>query len=112
MPRLNPQSSRLVVVSNRLPVTITSHSRETDLAVAAPHASTTAGGDAAQYTFKMSSGGLVSALSGCKRQVSFTWIGWSGLNVAASDKAVVERRLAEEYSCKPVWLSDDVADRH
>lgn len=59
MPKLSKDSGRLVVVSNRLPVTI---AREAD----------------GQYSYKMSSGGLVSALSGCKKQVDFIWIGWPG----------------------------------
>lgn len=50
--------TRLLVVSNRLPVTITKTN-----------------GD---YSLKMSSGGLVSALSGCKKMMTFTWIGWPG----------------------------------
>ena len=50
---------RLIVVSNRLPVTIKK-------------------GDDGQWSFSMSSGGLVSALSGCKKQMDFTWIGWPG----------------------------------
>ena len=53
------QGQRLIVVSNRLPVTIKR-------------------GDDGEWTFSMSSGGLVSALSGCKKQMDFTWIGWPG----------------------------------
>jgi trehalose 6-phosphate synthase len=53
------QVSHLIVVANRLPVTISK-------------------GEDGQYNFKMSSGGLVSALSGCKKQMSFIWIGWPG----------------------------------
>lgn len=49
---------RLLVVSNRLPITITK--TDTD------------------YSLKMSSGGLVTALSGLKKMMSFTWIGWPG----------------------------------
>lgn len=51
---------RLLVVSNRLPVTITQN--ETD----------------SSWMFAMSSGGLVSALSGLKKEMSFNWIGWPG----------------------------------
>ena len=54
---------RLIVVSNRLPVTISKD-------------------DEGVYHFKMSSGGLVSALSGCKKTMSFTWIGWPGKDVS------------------------------
>lgn len=50
---------RLIVVSNRLPVTIKK-------------------GEDGQWSFSMSSGGLVSALSGTKKQMEFTWIGWPG----------------------------------
>jgi trehalose 6-phosphate synthase len=50
-------SSRLIVVSNRLPITITR---------------TDEGG----WQYSMSSGGLVSALSGLKKDTSFTWLGW------------------------------------
>lgn len=52
-------NQRLIVVSNRLPVTIKR-------------------GNDGEWNFSMSSGGLVSALSGCKSQMDFTWIGWPG----------------------------------
>lgn len=51
-------SGRLLCVSNRLPITITKSDNG--------------------WKFAMSSGGLVSALSGLKKQMSFTWIGWPG----------------------------------
>lgn len=107
MPQLDSHSARLIVVSNRLPITITAH-EPTCLDGTSPLPSN----PKKNYTFKMSSGGLVSALSGCKRQMNFSWIGWSGLAVPESDRATVQARLASEYSCKPVWLSDELADRH
>jgi trehalose 6-phosphate synthase len=61
-PVSNGKEQRLIVVSNRLPVTISKD-------------------DKGVYHFKMSSGGLVSALSGCKKTMSFTWIGWPGKDV-------------------------------
>lgn len=51
--------SRLIVVSNRLPITITKNKD-------------------GKYEFKLSSGGLVSALSGLKKLRKFIWIGWPG----------------------------------
>ncbi|GMK54194.1 hypothetical protein CspeluHIS016_0107800 [Cutaneotrichosporon spelunceum] len=84
---------RLIIVSNRLPVTI---SKDPD----------------GEYSFKMSSGGLVSALSGCKKTMSFTWIGWPGKDIPVEDREYVNQRLLEEYQCYPVYLSDEVADRH
>jgi trehalose 6-phosphate synthase len=86
-------SQHLIVVSNRLPVTMSKDAK-------------------GEYHFKMSSGGLVSALSGCKKSMSFTWIGWPGFYVPREDREVVDRRLMEEYSCQAVYLDDDVADRH
>lgn len=85
----------LIVVSNRLPVTI-----KADPSVP--------GG----YTFSLSSGGLVSALSGAKKSMSFTWIGWPGISVPQQDEAYIADKLKKDYSCEPVWLDDDVADAH
>ncbi|CAG8572289.1 645_t:CDS:2 [Funneliformis caledonium] len=82
---------RLLVVSNRLPVTITKTNNE--------------------YSFKMSSGGLVSALSGLKKMMTFTWIGWPGINIPEEDRQIVTTKL-EQHSCLPVFVDDDVADRH
>ncbi|WFD29320.1 hypothetical protein MSPP1_000329 [Malassezia sp. CBS 17886] len=88
-------SKRLVVVSNRLPVTIKADAN-------------LPGG----YAFSLSSGGLVSALRGTKRAMDFTWIGWPGLSVPAGSVPYIETTLREEYQCKPVWIADDVAERH
>ncbi|KAE9401468.1 alpha,alpha-trehalose-phosphate synthase t [Gymnopus androsaceus JB14] len=83
----------LIVVSNRLPITISKDAN-------------------GEYHFKMSSGGLVSALSGFKKSLSFTWIGWPGFFIPPKDRAIVDKRLMEEYSCQAVYLEDEVADRH
>lgn len=87
------QGGHLVVVSNRLPITINKDAN-------------------GEYHFKMSSGGLVSALSGFKKSLNFTWIGWPGFFIPVKDRAHVDKRLMEEYSCQAVYLDDDVADRH
>ncbi|KAF7327873.1 Glycosyltransferase family 20 protein [Mycena kentingensis (nom. inval.)] len=83
----------LIVVSNRLPITITKDAH-------------------GEYHFKMSSGGLVSALSGFKKSLNFTWIGWPGFYIPVKDRPLVDKRLMDEYSCQAVYLDDDVADRH
>lgn len=56
----NDKNLRLLVVSNRLPVTVNKDPKTNE------------------FAFKMSSGGLVAALSGLKKMMSFTWIGWPG----------------------------------
>lgn len=86
-------NQHLIVVSNRLPITITKDAQ-------------------GEYHFKMSSGGLVSALSGTKKSMSFTWIGWPGFFIPPKDRPIVDNRLMDEYSCQAVYLDDDVADRH
>lgn len=83
----------LIVIANRLPITITKDAT-------------------GEYHFKMSSGGLVSALSGFKKSLSFTWIGWPGFFIPPKDRQLVDKRLMDEYSCQAVYLDDDVADRH
>ena len=87
------QGNHLIVVSNRLPITITKDA-------------------SGEYHFKMSSGGLVSALSGFKKSLNFTWIGWPGFCIPPKDRPYVDKRLMDEYSCHAVYLDDDVADRH
>jgi trehalose-6-phosphate synthase len=86
-------ATRLLVVSNRLPVTI----KRTE---------------SNDWTFSMSSGGLVSALSGVKKMMSFTWIGWPGQDIAQDQRKRVRDQLLNEHSCLPVFLDDDLADAH
>ncbi|GAA5946554.1 hypothetical protein JCM1841_000179, partial [Sporobolomyces salmonicolor] len=93
--RLRSSSGQLIVVANRLPVTITA-----DAAAE--------GG----YRFSVSSGGLASALSGCKKTMDFTWIGWPGFDVPEIDRDFITRKLQTDFSCIPVYLSAEVAERY
>ncbi|TPX70354.1 alpha,alpha-trehalose-phosphate synthase (UDP-forming) [Spizellomyces sp. 'palustris'] len=86
------EMSRLIVVSNRLPVTITKKDEG--------------------WNFAMSSGGLVSALSGLKKEMKFTWIGWPGLDVTRDQQDSMKKQLIEQHSCVPVFVSDELADMH
>ncbi|KAL4062134.1 alpha,alpha-trehalose-phosphate synthase t [Scleroderma citrinum] len=86
-------ASHLIIVANRLPVTITKDA-------------------SGKYHYKMSSGGLVSALTGFKKSLNFTWIGWPGFFIPPKDRPLVDKQLMEEYSCQAVYLEDDIADRH
>ncbi|HEY0791598.1 MAG TPA: bifunctional alpha,alpha-trehalose-phosphate synthase (UDP-forming)/trehalose-phosphatase [Chthoniobacterales bacterium] len=80
----------LINVSNRLPVTV----------------------KADQVT--KSSGGLVAALEGLSRDEYTTkWIGWPGAAFPDPDRQrEVERILAEDHGCIPVFLSDEEAEAH
>lgn len=61
-----------------------------------------------QITFSNSSGGLVSALSGC--DLESRWIGWPGAEVRRSaDRNLVTKKLAA-LKCVPVFLTQTVCD--
>ncbi|KAJ5138353.1 uncharacterized protein N7515_003201 [Penicillium bovifimosum] len=85
--------ARLLLVSNRLPITI---KRSED----------------GKYDFSMSSGGLVSGLSGLSKSTTFQWYGWPGLEVPEPEIPVVKQRLKDEYGAVPVFIDDELADRH
>ena len=85
--------ARLLLVSNRLPITI---KRSVD----------------GKYDYSMSSGGLVSGLSGLSKSTTFQWYGWPGLEVPADEAADVNSRLKDEYGAIAVFIDDELADRH
>ena len=89
-PRLQ---SRLLLVANRLAVTI-KRSPE------------------GKYDFSMSSGGLVTGLSGLSKSTKFQWYGWPGLEIPKDEAEDVTKRLKDEYSAVPIYLDDELADRH
>lgn len=93
-PNPEPQAeNRLLLVSNRLPITI---KRSDD------------GG----YSFSMSSGGLVSGLSGLSKSTTFQWYGWPGLEIPDDEAGPLKQRLKDEYNAIPVFIDDELADRH
>jgi trehalose 6-phosphate synthase len=84
---------KLLLISNRLPITI---KRSED----------------GKYDFSMSSGGLVSGLSGLSKSTTFQWYGWPGLEIPENEISTLKSRLKEEYNAVPVMLDDELADRH
>ncbi|KAK4446267.1 glycosyltransferase [Podospora aff. communis PSN243] len=84
---------RLLLISNRLPITI---KRSED----------------GQYSFSMSSGGLVTGLSGLSKTTSFQWYGWPGLEVPEAEVGPMKQRLKDEHGAVPVFVDDELADRH
>ena len=84
---------RLLLVSNRLPITI---KRSEDGA----------------YDFSMSSGGLVSGLSGLTKTTTFQWFGWPGIEIPNDEVGPLKQRLRDEYNAIPVLLDDGMADRY
>lgn len=88
-----PENGRLLLVSNRLPITIKR-------------------ADEGKFDFSMSSGGLVSGLSGLARSTTFQWYGWPGLEVPENEIGELKSRLKKEHEAIPVMLDDELADRH
>jgi len=86
---------RVIIVSNRLPVTLKRHADKE-----APD----------DYEVKRSSGGLVSAFNQVvEKYEQLLWIGWPGTDVAVTDRERVEEKLQLEsgsFSLVPVWLTD------
>ncbi len=81
---------RLVIVSNRLPVTV--EKRKGELA------------------FKRSVGGVATGLGSFHETHESVWVGWAEVPVSRLDsdeKQRITARLAEEHSCVPVFLSAD-----
>jgi len=85
--------SRLLLISNRLPITIKRS-------------------DEGKYDMSMSSGGLVSGLSGLSKSTKFQWYGWPGLEVPDDEIGKLKTQLKDEYDAVPVMLDDELADRH
>ncbi|EZF34353.1 alpha,alpha-trehalose-phosphate synthase [UDP-forming] 2, partial [Trichophyton interdigitale H6] len=65
--------SRLLLVSNRLPITISRSSQ-------------------GKYESSMSSGGLVSGLSGLSKTTKFQWYGWPGLEVPFDEVDIFKKK--------------------
>src|ERR1700712_4973578 len=84
---------RLLLVSNRLPITIKRS-------------------DDGTYAFSMSSGGLVTGLSGLAKTTTFQWYGWPGLEIPQDEIGTVNERLKDEFNAVPVYVDDELADRH
>jgi trehalose 6-phosphate synthase/phosphatase len=88
--------ARLVVVSNRLPFSL----------------SKVAGGG---YAFGPSSGGLVTALGAYiererrENGLDCVWVGWPGVAVARTRQAEIREAAMRDYGSWPVFLSDEEA---
>ncbi|TPX18272.1 uncharacterized protein E0L32_002781 [Thyridium curvatum] len=84
---------RVALVSNRLPLTIKR-------------------GEDGNYNFAMSSGGLVTGISGAAKDVNFRWYGWPGLEVPEAERGPMIENLQKKYSADPVFVDDDLMDKH
>ena len=85
---------RLLVVANRLPISVSKRLNE--------------------LRFTPSPGGLVTGLSSLPESYERFWIGWPGVaseRLTASDKAKIRKKLAAE-NCVPIFLSQKQIEGH
>ncbi|MDD5747784.1 MAG: bifunctional alpha,alpha-trehalose-phosphate synthase (UDP-forming)/trehalose-phosphatase [Actinomycetota bacterium] len=90
--------SRLVIASNRAPVTVSRRRRS--------------------FVFKESIGGLATGLRAYLEKVESSptteqkhvWVGWPGLTVSGSEKEELSAKLVEEFSVYPVFLDEQELD--
>ena len=90
---------RLVVVSNRLPFTVSFKD-------GAPE-------------FKTSTGGLSTGLAsylrqantGARDRLDYFWLGWPGTSIAPEFESAVRKHGEEQFKCAPVFLPEESMDR-
>lgn len=84
--------SNLIIVSNRLPITIKKL-------------------ESRNYECSQSTGGLAGALSGLTKSMPFRWFGWPGLGIPREDEELVTQKVAE-YNVLPIFLDNALADKY
>lgn len=83
--------SRLLIVSNRLPISISLNKSD-------------------KYEFSAGSGGLVTGLGGLSKSTKFKWYGWPGLEVPQAAQSDLADRLVRDHDAIPVFLDDELSD--
>lgn len=85
---------RILLVSNRLPVTVEKRKGE--------------------LQYHLSAGGLATGLDSVYNKGNSLWIGWPGINhenVSIEEKEQIQEKLAQR-NCAPVFLSRDDSDKY
>lgn len=86
------RKGRLVIVSNRLPVSIKNKGQ-------------------GQYKLEPSSGGLVTGLRGLANSgVDFLWFGWPGLEIPKENVSCLEKTLLGKHNAVPVLLDQHTSN--
>lgn len=84
---------KLVIISNRLPVTVTRNGDE--------------------FEYKKSIGGLATGLSSYQESTDSLWIGWPGIaddDLSVQEKDSLVEVLNKNYKCMPVFMSKSEVD--
>jgi len=83
---------KLIVVSNRLPITVTK--------------------DGTDFKYKKTSGGLVTGIESLSKHVNFIWLGnISGKGLSESDKNQISKDCWDKFRSVPVFINPELNDR-
>lgn len=93
MENKNFQESKIIVVSNRLPVSVSKKNKG--------------------FKFQQSPGGLATGLRSLKQKKKTIFIGWPGYTTSKEkEKDIIEEKLKEEHSCYPVFLTNNELEKY
>jgi trehalose 6-phosphate synthase len=84
---------RLIIVSNRLPLCL----KKTDRG---------------SYESSLSSGGLVTALSGLSSSTNVRWFGWPGTNIENDEERETAQKALGEQDAVGIFLDEELARKH
>jgi len=82
---------RLLVISNRLPVSVERRRNE--------------------FRFSSSVGGLATGLNALHQRYESVWVGWPGIAINRDENDYVESKLSE-FNCYPVFLSQGEVEKY
>ena len=85
------KKNRLLIISNRLPITIGKKDSKIDL--------------------QPSSGGVVSGLQAFYKNYNAVWLGWPGI-VSEGDKKIVESELSSKFNYSPVFIPRELSEKY
>lgn len=108
---------RLIIVSNRLPVTITKEANG-DYTFKVYHCNYHAYGftdviwRSCVSAVRLQKDHVIHMDRMARQRCTFEALGKTDMKIPVQDREYLNRRLLEEYQCYPVYLSDDLADRH
>lgn len=92
MDSISNEKQNLIIVSNRLPLSV----KRVD----------------GSFQSSLSSGGLVTSLAGLTKSTQFQWFGWPGLEVRdLGDREEVSQTL-EAHNAIPIFLDSTLAHEH
>ncbi len=87
--------SRIIIISNRLPVTVKKSGKHLE--------------------YIDSIGGLSTGLKKYHEEADSVWVGWPGIadeDLTAREKRNIEKTLKEKYNCLPVFLTQDEVNKY